>query len=311
MTQPTAFSNVLVVGGTHGNELTGVYLVKHWQKQPKLVERSSFKTHLCLGNTKAVEKCVRYIDKDLNRERFDRFEKDTKECTHYETKRKQELISWMALEQIDFVIDLHNTTSNMGVTLILRSIESILLLHLVGEVQEKMPFPVHILVLPDRPKKSFSGDSATGGWSLYTEFSIGIEVGPISHGTLKGETIQKQEKVLQAFLDSVEKHNATKTYPKRSIQVFKWVEAVHYPLDELEEVTAFVHPALDSQDWEPLRPGSPMLMTFEGDTVYYQGKEIVYPVFINEAAYFDVKKNIAFAMTRKMSIDLPELDKTT
>ena len=58
---------VAITGGTHGNELTGVYLVKKWQKNPKLIERNSFETITQLMNKQAIKECRRYIDHDLNR----------------------------------------------------------------------------------------------------------------------------------------------------------------------------------------------------------------------------------------------------
>ncbi len=30
--EPVAVSNVTIVGGTHGNELTGIHLIQEWQK---------------------------------------------------------------------------------------------------------------------------------------------------------------------------------------------------------------------------------------------------------------------------------------
>jgi aspartoacylase len=58
---------VLLVGGTHGNELIGVYLIKKFERNPELVRRNSFETLTLLGNPRAIEANVRYIDKDLNR----------------------------------------------------------------------------------------------------------------------------------------------------------------------------------------------------------------------------------------------------
>ena len=58
---------VAIVGGTHGNELTGVYLIKKFQQYPHLIHRSSFETLSLLGNPKAIAARTRYIDTDLNR----------------------------------------------------------------------------------------------------------------------------------------------------------------------------------------------------------------------------------------------------
>ena len=57
---------VAIVGGTHGNELTGVYLVKKFQQSPNLLKRS-FDVITFLANPKAIAANRRYIDRDLNR----------------------------------------------------------------------------------------------------------------------------------------------------------------------------------------------------------------------------------------------------
>lgn len=62
-------SRVAICGGTHGNELTGAYMVKEMQKQKHNTVNqvgSASITHV-LTNPRAVEACRRYIDTDLNR----------------------------------------------------------------------------------------------------------------------------------------------------------------------------------------------------------------------------------------------------
>ena len=46
---------VAIVGGTHGNELTGIYLVKKFDRAPELIGRSTFETITLLANPKACE----------------------------------------------------------------------------------------------------------------------------------------------------------------------------------------------------------------------------------------------------------------
>lgn len=56
-------SRFAVCCGTHGNEMTGVYMYRHLQKQK--VENITVTT--ILSNPRAVDACKRYIDIDLNR----------------------------------------------------------------------------------------------------------------------------------------------------------------------------------------------------------------------------------------------------
>lgn len=55
------------MGRTHGNEFTGAYLIKKFDKFPELITRASFKTLVLLANPQAFQAVKRYIDKDLNR----------------------------------------------------------------------------------------------------------------------------------------------------------------------------------------------------------------------------------------------------
>lgn len=58
---------VAIFGGTHGNELSGVFLVKHWQEDGAEIQRTGVEVKPFLTNPRAVKKCTRYIDCDLNR----------------------------------------------------------------------------------------------------------------------------------------------------------------------------------------------------------------------------------------------------
>ncbi len=46
-------------------------------------------------------------------------------------------------------------------------------------------------------------------------------------------------------------------------------------------------------------------MTADGQEILYHGKKETYPIFINEAAYYE--KGIAFISTEKANLNLPSL----
>lgn len=60
-------SRVAVCGGTHGNELSGVYLVRELLKEEKEKEQKPLSAMLVLSNPWAVQQCRRYVSTDLNR----------------------------------------------------------------------------------------------------------------------------------------------------------------------------------------------------------------------------------------------------
>lgn len=58
-------SRMAICGGTHGNEMSGVYMLRELKKRSAGPAGTALIT--VLSNPRAVESCRRYIDKDLNR----------------------------------------------------------------------------------------------------------------------------------------------------------------------------------------------------------------------------------------------------
>uniref|UniRef100_UPI00398EF2A0 N-acyl-aromatic-L-amino acid amidohydrolase (carboxylate-forming)-like n=1 Tax=Pristiophorus japonicus TaxID=55135 RepID=UPI00398EF2A0 len=110
---------VAVVVGTHGNEMSGVFLTRHWLKDPAELQRQTFSTTPLLANPPAVEKCIRYLDRDLNRCFLpDMLSAESNQPLTYEVLRAKELNRVLgprgSERATDLIIDLHNTTANMG-----------------------------------------------------------------------------------------------------------------------------------------------------------------------------------------------------
>ena len=136
------------------------------------------------------------------------------------------------------------------------------------------------------------------------KYRLGIEVGPIAHGTLHAELFHKTETLIYHVLDYVERHNHL-THSKTSLEtafatptnldIYHYLGTIDYPKNEKGEITAMIHPHRQFQDYQAVKPGDPMFLTFQGDTINYDGKTTVYPIFINEAAYYE--KGIAMSLT--------------
>ena len=58
---------VLLVAGTHGNEINGIFLFDQWEKSPLLINTHGIKTFKVIGNPEAKKAGKRYIHQDLNR----------------------------------------------------------------------------------------------------------------------------------------------------------------------------------------------------------------------------------------------------
>ena len=315
---------VCIGGGTHGNELHGVYLVKHWLKNDASeIKRSSFQTHVVVSNLRATEKCVRYVDVDLNRQITPEnlfASDDEKHGSPYEVQRARELYSQFQDKAggkgIDFWLDLHNTTANMGTCVIQRN-NSPFALHLAAHMQTVFP-NIRILQL----KGIFEEDSSdseqdrgntrvttsefpTGGVSEIAKEGFALEMGPLPHGTLDATMYNLAKEIIIRILDAVEEFNHGKEFKEKEIEVFRIQGPMHYPTDEKGDISAMIYPKLDKKNWKPLHPGDPLFLSFSGETIPFKGERVVWPVFINEAAYFHNK--IALAVTTKEKIVIPAL----
>jgi aspartoacylase len=276
-------NDVVIAGGTHGNELTGVYLLQYWQQQMALVQRASFTTRLLLANPRAAGKRVRYLDKDLNRCFIrDLWCASTKGV--YEIQRAQDIIAQIgpqATQPTDFVIDLHTTTSNMGISLIIHELTPFygaLVNYLTTKIPEARIFHEDILY-----------DQSPYLYSIGRHGGLLIEVGPTPQGLLRADTFRKTERALYAALDFLhlsQNHEDWQRWIPDSLNVFRFLKKIPLPKTDDGNLLGMVHPALQDRDYQLLKAGDPMFELFSGETIAYQGAD-VYPVFINEAAYYD------------------------
>ncbi|MBI4781826.1 MAG: aspartoacylase [Oscillatoriophycideae cyanobacterium NC_groundwater_1537_Pr4_S-0.65um_50_18] len=283
-------SHVLIVGGTHGNELTGAYLTQKFQQSPHLLENRSFQVQTLLGNPKAFAKGVRYIDQDLNRS-FDRPCLQNADHSNYESQRAREISQSFEANfdaSTTVIIDIHSTTANMGLTLILNNHDAFNL-QLAAYLSSEIPsLKVY--------SSEHSGRNRDSLRSL-SKFGLAIEIGSLAQGTLNAELFQNTENLVYKILNYLEEYNrGSLKIHKGELKIYQYLESIDYPRDEAGNIQAMIHPQLQSRDYEALHPGDPMFLTFDYASIMYTGESVVYPVFINEAAYYE--KGIAMCLTK-------------
>jgi len=288
---------VAITGGTHGNELTGVHLLKYWRTNPLEVARTSFNTELHLANPKANAMNRRYVDQDLNRQ-FHIDDLGNHELCGYEQNRAKSLNALLGPKddpRVDFVIDLHTTTANMGMSLIFNSADP-LIVGMAFYVQQKMPHATLFSDPVDRLKDGFL-------MSVGRHNGFLIEVGPVPQGLLRADVYNDTKEAVQHCLDYIDAFN-NKTLPSlpSSREGYHFIEKVKLPENEKGELTAMVHPDLQDQDYKAINPGDPFFMTLSGETIPYAGKSTVYGAFINEAAYYDA--HVGLSLMNKVEIEL-------
>ncbi len=293
MGMPNRIRRVAIVGGTHGNEWTGVYLVRKFQQSPQWVQRSTFETVTLLANPKAIALNQRYVDRDLNR-CFGPEALNNPELTGYEADRAKAIAQQFnqdSASRVDVIIDLHSTTANMGMTLLPTS-QQAFNLQLMAHLSEQDP-TVRVCL----------GASQTNPMlRSVVPFGCTIEVGAIAQGVLDAHWFQRTEQMIHRILDYLEALNqGTLSLMKpASLTVYQSIESIDYPRTASGELAAMIHPQLQGRDYQALEPGDSMFLTWAGDRICYQGDAIVYPIFINEAAYYE--KGIAMTLTKPVNL---------
>lgn len=288
---------IAIFGGTHGNELTGVFLVTHWLKNGAEIQREGLEVKPFITNPRAVEKCTRYIDCDLNRVfNLENLSKETSEDLPYEVRRAQEIYHLFGPKNsdnsYDVVFDLHNTTSNMGCTLILEDSRSDFLIQMFHYIKTSLaPVPCYVYLI-EHPSLKYATTRSIA------KYPVGIEVGPQPQGVLRADILDQMRRMVKHALDFIHHFNKGKEFPPCTIEVYKIMEKVDYPRNDSGEVAAVIHPNLQDQDWKPLHPGDPVFVSLDGKIITLGGDCTVYPVFVNEAAYYEKKE--AFAKTTKL-----------
>ncbi|WP_341532275.1 aspartoacylase (plasmid) [Nostoc sp. UHCC 0302] len=284
---------VMIIGGMHGNELTGVHLIKLFEQFPHLIQRSGFQIQTLLANPEAIAQCRRYIETDLNR-RFNNQDLHNLTLSSFEDKLARQIYNNLKSQiqsQINMFVDLHSTTANMGLTLILIKLDP-WLLQLAVYLSSINP-EVRVLYIPSH--------AADGFLISQCELGFALEVGPVPQGVLNAVLFQKTKSIIYAIFDYVQAFNQGSIQSQtNTLTLYEYVRTIDYPRNEHGEIQAMIHPQLQSRDFEPLNPGEPIFLTFDEETITYKGTSTVFPIFINEAAYYE--QGTAMCLTNKRQI---------
>lgn len=293
MSASPSIRRVLVAGGTHGNEWVGAWLAQKWQRDPRALRREGFESVPLLANPPAVERGVRYLDQDLNRS-FD----DPRPVagSAWEVRRAREILDAFGpggRTPVDVVLDLHTTTANMGLSFIITNLEPFLLAMAAWVTRHEPALRVYAWIDEKLP---------TSALPTIVPCGATIEVGPTPNNVVRGDLLLATERVVGHCLDFVEasvRGDLAQRQPER-LDVFLHQRSCDYPRDGEGAVTAYVHPRLQDADYQPLHPGDPIFQTLDGETLVYEGEGPVFPVFVNEAAYYE--KGIAFSLCRRETL---------
>ena len=262
--------------GTNGPEFTYCGAGRRTQ-MPYIGHR--FKRNLFLANPKAVEQNRRFIDEDLNRcfttDRLASTDQGT-----YEALRAfylNQMIGPKGEPKHDVIFDMHTSTSNCGVMLILLD-NNRFNLRLAAYIQGQMPDVNLFYIPPSQDDQPYLNSICP--------YSLAMEIGPIPQGLLRSDLIALTDEVVTHGLDYL--HAVNEGRPPAVpdlIDVFEFKEEVLFP-QAGGAIVGTIHRSLQGRDYEALHRGDPMFECLDGSVLAYEGQETVYPVFINEAAYY-------------------------
>ena len=284
-----AASDVLVVAGTHGNELNAPWLLQQWNRQPDLINSAGLSIQRLVGNPQAQAAMRRYIDRDLNRS----FRPDLLEQSggDLEVCRARELVGRFGPkgdEPCSVVLDLHSTTAAMGCSLVLygrRPAD----LALAALVQGALGLPIYL----------HESDSAQTGF-LVERWPCGlvVEVGPVPQGVLEARIVRQTRIAVEVCLEVLAAVRSGEMRPPRQVVVHRHLGSCDVPRGWFDQPHALIHQRLQGRDWVPLKPSDAIFQAADGTTVETPKIEHpTIPVFINEAAY--AEKHIAFSLTKR------------
>ena len=280
---------VLLVAGTHGNEINGIWLFEKWEKSPFLINTHGIKTYKVIGNPEARKAGKRYINNDLNRS-FKEESFLSSNSSNIEEIRANELVQLYGKSgqnPCQIALDFHTTTASMGSCLVVygrRDAD----LALAALIQNKLGLPIY-LHESDKKQTGFLVESWPCG--------LVVEIGPIGQGLLNSKIILQTKLILENLLEQIKQvDNLNLFFPEKLI-IHRHIKSIDFPRDEKGHIDAYVHSLRQSKDWQPLKNNDALFYKLNGETIKFDENETYIPVFINEAAYME--KNIAMSFTKR------------
>ena len=289
-----ARGRVLLVAGTHGNEINAPWLLESgWLRRWQPAGRG-LAIEWLIGNPAARSAGRRYLERDLNRSFEPRLLAEAG-AVPLEVMRARELLAAhgpAGAQPCLVVIDLHSTTAAMGNSLVVygrRPAD----LALAAAMQAELGLPIYL----------HEADPRQTGY-LVERWPCGlvIEVGPVPQGVLTATVVEQTRIALECGLQALSRAASSGLKLPPELVVHRHLDSLDLPRRADGAAAASLHPLRQGRDWQPLQAGDPLFLSEDGTTLPYRPQaglegQTVWPVFINEAAYGE--KGIALSLTRR------------
>ncbi len=280
---------ILIVAGTHGNEVNPIWAVNQLNKEQNNVNKDIEYKYI-IGNPLAYEKGSRYVDSDLNRSFNSNNQNTKKNKNNYEINRAKFLVEKYGIkgtEPCQIAVDLHTTTANMGTSIVMygRRIKDFCLAALL---QNKFGLPIY---LHEKDKRQ------TGFLVEAWPCGLVIEIGSVAQNYYDSKIINRFLIIINSLREEINKLTKNLIAIPKKLIVHVHQGSIDYPRTQNGDINGLIHPDRINKDWKPIKKGDPLFLDIEGNTLRYSGPDIIWPVFISEVAYKE--KNIAMSFTKK------------
>lgn len=333
-----SIKSVTISGGTHGNEYTGIWIIKAIEKQRELFasQYPTLNINTLLANPRAYIANRRFIDTDLNREfSITKLQRSAETCSDgnnndettfpYETLRAHEIYT-SDVSNSDVIIDLHTTTANMGITIIFTEGDVLMgraAAYALYKCKTEYGYDdVYILLLPKTEIQHRTHLPSIG------KHDITIEVGPTPQGVIRHDVVEKTEAALHSLLDFFHKRNTEeenvvklmetlrKEYPN-GVPCYQSAKStngkalhgkIQWPVsdDNPNFPAVMIHKDLQDRDYKPIRKGDPLFVNLDGSITRYDGSfgDEVLLMFVNEGGYYYSQSGTGIGVAVSSSYDL-------
>ncbi|KAL7427788.1 hypothetical protein ACHAXM_000998 [Skeletonema potamos] len=289
----------------------------------------------------------RFIDTDLNREfSMEKLDDDNLASLPHEAIRAREIETKLGPKfiassspngdaaypdpRMDIVIDLHTTTANMGISLIIPEGDALMsaaAAYVLNKCKNEYGYDSVQCCMHALPKRQDRMNLSSCGRHGFT-----IEVGPTPQGVIRHDVVEQTEAALHSLLEflhlrnlELEQDNANaksvldrlrEIYPGGIVPCFRSAPAVRpgelsgkisWPNDPENPnfPAVMVHKSIQDRDFEPLRIGDPLFVSLDGHIIPYDGShgEEVHLIFVNEGGYYYASSGTGIGVAVRSEFD--------
>jgi len=284
---------ILIVSGTHGNEINPIWAVKQFNKENNKL-KNGIEYEYIIGNPMAYEKGCRYIDADLNRSFKKIKNSDQDKNSFYEINRANVLVDQFGSKgskPCQIAIDLHTTTSNMGTSIVMygRRNKDFCLAALL---QNKFGLPIYL-----HEKDATQTGFLVEAWPC----GLVLEIGAVAQNFYDRTIIDRFLIIISSLREEISKLENNLIELPKELVVHVHQGSIDYPRDEKGDIDGLIHPERINQDWKMIKKGDPLFIDSQGIIHKYEEDQWIWPVFIGEVAYKEKKIAMSYTMKEVIS----------